>query len=147
MGNEEKLLAEYERAQEVALHTDGIVHEITSIAWAANTLLLGFILEVDCKSSNQFLVIVAAIVGIVMTCYVPFSLDHIKKIQHIAYRICRKIESDKELLLSHKLHTTIDEEYSKSQPGQRAVAIVNVVFVFAWLGVIAHAVMCLCHNR
>jgi hypothetical protein len=144
--NDEKLLAEYERAQEVALHTDSIVHEVTSIAWAANTLLLGFILEVDCKSSNQILVIAASIVGIVVTLYVPCSIERIKQIQHIAYNVCRKIEIDNNLL-PHQLHTKIDEEYPKSKPGQRAVMVLTIVFILAWISVIAHAGICLCYYR
>jgi hypothetical protein len=130
----EARLAEYERAQEVALHTDGIVHEITSIVWAANTLLLGFSLDVGCDS-KQMLVIFASVAAIVMTLYAPFSIQHIKVIQGLAYGVCREIEKikkDEKLILPNQLHTKIDDAHSKSKPGQKAVWIVNVVFI--WLG-------------
>lgn len=65
----EKLLAEYERAQEVGHHTDTIIHEVTAIVWGADTLLMGFILEVSCESNNQLLVIVTAIIGILMSMF------------------------------------------------------------------------------
>ena len=143
----EARLAEYERAQEVALHTDGIVHEITSIVWAANTLLLGFSLDVGCDS-KQILVILASVAAIVMTLYAPFSIQHIKVIQHLAYGVCREIEKlkkDDKLILPNQLHTAIDNAYSKSRPGQTAVWTVNIVFILAWLGVITRAGFCLCH--
>jgi hypothetical protein len=49
----DKAMHEYEQAGEIARHTDNIIHEVTAIVWGANTLLLGFILEVPCESKNQ----------------------------------------------------------------------------------------------
>jgi hypothetical protein len=145
--NDEKYLAEYERAQEVALHTDGIVHEITSIAWAADTLLLGFILEVECKPSNEKLVILAAVVGLAITLYVPFSISPIKVIQTIAYDICREIEKTDGSPIAHKLHSEVKKKYPTWKPGQTAVWIITFIFAAVWICVIAHAVACLYQSR
>ena len=126
----EKMLAEYERAQEVGQHTDTVIHEISAIVWGANTLLLGFILEVDCKSDNQKLVIVAAVAGIFMSIYVPLVMRLMKMSQQIAYAICREIEKD--LSLTHQLNTKIHEKYPKSKLGQKAVWGLTYLFIGAW---------------
>jgi hypothetical protein len=137
----EKMLAEYERAQDIGHHTDTVIHEITAIVWGANTLLLGFILEVNCDSDNQKLVIVAAVVGLVMSVYAPLVMYWTKKGQRIAYAVCRKIEN--ELPLAHRLNNLIHEEYSKRRPGQVAVWVLTVIFVLAWFYVGVHAYSCL----
>jgi hypothetical protein len=138
----QKLLAEYNQAQEVGHHTDGIIHEVTSIVWGANTLLLGFILEVDCKSDNQILVIVASVVGLLMSVYVPWVHSLTKRNQRTAYKVCRQIED--ELQLPHKLHSQINETYPHWRPGLWAVGVLTFVFVVAWLFVIVHAILCIC---
>jgi hypothetical protein len=56
-------IAEYDQALDIAEHTDVVIHEVAAIIWGANTLLLGFILEVDCGSSNQRLVVLTATLG------------------------------------------------------------------------------------
>jgi hypothetical protein len=140
----EKALCEYDQALEVGHHTDTIIHEVTAIVWGANTLLLGFILEVPCKPKSQILVIVAAVVGVFMSVYVPWVHHWTKKSQRIAYGVCRQIET--ELSLPHRLHTTINEIYPKWRPGLKAVWLLTVVFVLAWVGVLCNAFACLCRD-
>lgn len=140
----EKALREYDHALEIAHHNDSIMHEVTAIVWGANTLLLGFILEVGCDSKNQILVIVASIVGIVMTLYVP-RIHNLKKINlNIAYRICRQIEND--LSLQHQINNTIVKEYPKGQRGFKAIKALTVIFVVAWVLVILYASACVYRN-
>jgi len=140
MSETDKALAEYEQAQSIGQHSDAVFHEIAAIAWGANTLLLGFILEVPCDSPNQRLVIVAAIIGLLISVYVPFVLRLIKIGQPIAYAVCREIE--KELQLAHKLNTKIYEKYP-ARWGQAAVWMITVFFVLSWGGVIWNASHCL----
>ncbi len=135
-----KMLAEYEQAQSIGQHSDAVFHEVAAIAWGANTLLLGFILEVSCGSSNQWLVIVAAVIGLFISGYVPFVQHLIKIGQPIAYSVCREIEE--ELELPHRLNNQIHKEYPPKR-GQRAVWVITVVFVLAWLCVIVNATYCL----
>lgn len=135
------MLAEYERAQEIGHHTDTVIHEITAIVWGANTLLLGFILEVNCDSDNQKLVVAAAVIGFLMSVYVPLVMHWTKKSQRIAYATCRQIED--ELPLAHRLNNRIHEEYPKWRPGQVAVWVLTVFFVIAWICVVVHACSCL----
>src|SRR5690349_10357106 len=92
--NVEKALAEYQQAQDVGHHTDTVIHEITAIVWGASTLLLGFVLEVDCASGNQWLVIVASIIGFVMSAYVTLVMRWTKRSQRVAYKVCREIEDE-----------------------------------------------------
>jgi hypothetical protein len=137
----EKALREYDHALEIAHHNDNIIHEVTAIVWGANTLLLGFILEVPCDSKNQRLVIVASIVGVFMSLYVPWINNLKKKNLHFAYRICRQIED--ELSLPHRLNNSIHATYPKGEPGFKAVTALTIIFVVAWVGVIWHACACL----
>ena len=137
----DKMLAEYERAQEIGHHIDTVIHEITAIVWGANTLLLGFILEVKCDSSNQKLVVVAAGVGIFMSFYVIWVMCARNGAKNIAYEICCRIEI--ELPLTNRLTNRIDDEYPKWSPGQTGVWIITIVFVVAWVLVICHASSCL----
>jgi hypothetical protein len=140
----EKLLAEYAQAQSIAQHDDGVFHEVAAIAWGANTLLLGFILEVPCDSSNQRLVIVAAFVGLFVSVYVPFVMRLIKIGQPIAFSVCRDIED--QLHLPHRLNNQIHEKYPPKR-GQQAIWIITIVFVLAWLFVIGNATHCLFHSK
>lgn len=137
----DKLLAEYERAQEIGLHTDNIIHEVVAIVWGAETLLLGFSLDVSCDSSNQRLVIATAIVGIFMSAYVIVIHILTKKNQVTAFDICRGIESS--LQLPHRLHTNIKKKYPHWKPGFWSICILTVIFCGAWIYVIHRALVCL----
>lgn len=137
----EKMLAEYERAQDVGHHTDTVIHEITAIVWGADTLLLGFILEVNCDSDNQKLVIVAAVLGFLMSAYVPLVMRWTKTGQRIAHTICREIEN--ELPLTHRLNNRIHDGYPKWRPGQVVVCVLTIFFLAAWIYVGVHAWSCL----
>jgi hypothetical protein len=136
----DKALAEYERAQEIGHHTDIVLYEITAIVWGANTLLLGFILEVGCDSHNQWLVLVAAVLAFLLTGYVPLIEYMTKKGQRIAYEICRQIEND--LPLAHRLNNRIHDAYPKWRPGQTAVWVLTLFFLVAWFIVGWHAWSC-----
>jgi hypothetical protein len=82
---------------------------VAAIVWGADTLLLGFILEVPCESKNQSLAIVAAIVGVCMSLYV-LRIHRLGKInQNTAYGIAQKIE--RELSFPHQLNNKIRENY------------------------------------
>jgi hypothetical protein len=139
--SEENLRCEYDQALGIAHHSDGIIHEVTAVVWGANTLLLGFILEVPCESDNQKLVVVASVVGLLMSLYVPLVHILAKRGQRIAYATCREIE--KELPFRYKLHTAIHAVYPKRRPGWIAILALSVVFVCAWAYVVHHAASCL----
>jgi hypothetical protein len=133
-------IAEYDQALDIAQHTDVVIHEVAAIIWGANTLLLGFILEVDCGSSNQRLVVLTAALGIITLLYVPWVQFLTKKSQRVAFEICREIEREGQF--KHRLHTRIRERYLK-KGGQRAILFLSVLFVIAWVIVIHNASRCL----
>ena len=137
------LLHQYDHALHVAQFADTSSWEVASIIWGANTLILGFILEVRCAPENQWLVMVAAVVGIFMSLYVPFVQYLTKKGQSVAYAICRDIE--RESALTHRLHTRINEIYPKKR-GQAAIWVLTGIFIGAWCWNIHHAWACL-HYR
>jgi len=134
------ILSEYAQAQEVALHTDTVIHEVAAIVWGANTLLLGFILEVPCKPENQWLVVVASVLGIFMSAYVPWVQWLTKRGQTIAFEVCREIEEGSGFV--HKLHSRIHAAYPKKR-GQAAIWFLTICFVVGWCWVIHHAWVCL----
>lgn len=132
----EDILVEYELAQETAFHSDSIIHEVAAIVWGANTLLLGFILEVPTNAEHELLVIPVAIIGILLSVYVPYVNWLAKKGQHVAYAVCREIEC--ELKLPHQLHHRIDKKYPKKR-GTAAIYVLTGFFIVGWLWVICHA--------
>ena len=139
-GTAGKGLHEYDQAQETGRHTDNIIHEVAAIVWGANTLLLGFILEVPCNS-NQGLVIVAALVGIFMSRYV-LQIHWLAKInQKKAHELARKIEQEQSF--PYKLNNQIYENYPKEGPGFILIKSLTRVFYAAWALVILHALRCL----
>jgi len=141
----EKVLREYDQALTIGHHTDTIIHEVTAIVWGANTLLLGFILEVPCNPKEQILVVVAAFVGIFISVYVPWVHHWTKKSQSVAYDVSKQIETD--ISLTHRLHTRIAEIYPKWKPGLKAVWVLTGVFILAWGCVLWHAFACLSRNE
>lgn len=138
---QELLLSEYDHALEIGKHSDAVFHEVAAIAWGANTLLLGFILEVSCDSPNQALVILAAVVGLFVTAYVPIVMYLTKIGQKVAYEACREIEN--ELQLPHRINNKIYERYPRNS-GQVITSIITIIFVVVWVLVIVHADNCRC---
>lgn len=100
------LLNEYERAQELAHHSDAVFWEITSIIWGANTLMLGFVLEAmgNCRAK--------LLIG-----------------QRIAFKACRGLEA--RLRTHSQLHTRIHAEYPKHFV-QWLVYLVTFFFLATW---------------
>lgn len=117
----------YESAQETARHDDTVIYEVAAIVWSANTLMMGFILEVPLAARQQRAVVATAIVGIFLTLYVPYVLWLMKKGQMTAFHLCQEIEQ-KFLPDWLQLHKKIDKVHVK-HGGRYAVWIITVVFV------------------
>lgn len=129
----------YEKAQETAHHSDIVAYEVAAIVWSAETLLLGFVLEVPPDKHQQSLVIVASVLAILLAMYVPFVMRLTKIGQHKAFDICREIES--KIHPDLRLHSRIAEVYPKRR-GQLAVYSLTVIFVVVWAYVLHKAVNC-----
>lgn len=127
---EEKLFHEYEQALQIAQHADTMIYEVTAIVWGADTLLLGFALEVPCDSPNQKLVIASAIVGLVLSLYVPVVHWLTKIGQKIAQDASEAIEAN--LGLTHNIHTRIRKVYPTWRPGKKAMSFLTAVFIAVW---------------
>jgi phosphoribosylglycinamide formyltransferase-1 len=126
----EILLNEYERAQEVAQHSDAVFWEITSIIWGANTLLLGFVLEAIKPGTANSLITATAMIGTVLSLLVLGTYYSSKVGQKIAFDICRRIES--QLSTFHRLHTEITRKYPKYFL-LKLIWFVTLVFLGLWL--------------
>ncbi len=128
----EVLLNEYERAQDVAQHSDAVFWEITAITWGANTLMLGFVLEAisDCKA--RLLIEVTAVLGMVLSA-LPAATYHSGKIgQRISFQACRDIEA--RLQTFARLHTNIDVKYPRHFV-KWLVYVVTGFFALSWAAV------------
>jgi hypothetical protein len=136
----------YEAAQETARHNDVIIFEVAAIVWSANTLLMGFILEVDPEPKRQAVVVAAALVGLVLTLYVPYVLWLVKPGQMIALRLSQHIEKSSNLPKILQLHTRIHQRYKKH--GNRyAVCTITIVFLLAWIYILLRALFAVLQMR
>jgi hypothetical protein len=129
----------YEQAQEIAHHSDVVTYEVAAIVWGAETLLLGFVLEVPPHKYQQSLVIVASALAILFALYVPFVMRSAKIGQHKAQDILQEIEA--KIHPDLRLHTRIAKIYPKGR-GQFAVYTLTVIFVVAWAYVLHKAINC-----
>lgn len=130
----------YERAEETAYHTDFVIYEVAAIVWSANTLLLGFILEVPLVPAKQAPVVAAAIIGLFLTIYVPFASWFMKIGQKHAYSLCREIEKRRVPPWLH-LHNPIHAIYPKAV-GRISMAVISLLFVGVWMYVLQRAWIC-----
>jgi len=133
----------YERAQETIHHGDDVLYEVAAVVWSANTLLLGFILEVPLVPGRQRLVIWAAAIGFFMTLYVPYVVRLAKKGAREAQTWTLEIE--KYLPEWLRLYDRIDRIYKKRM-GQYAMWFLTAIFVCIWLYVLLHAVSIVCSS-
>jgi hypothetical protein len=134
--NFEVLVAEYERAQEVAHHADFLIYEVAAIIWGGNTLLLGFILEAQPTVGNEVLMMGLAILGIVMSIFVTSLHRLAKKGQKIAFRNCQEIEENP--AFKYKLHSKIKLEYPEGR-ARSWIWTITAAFVIVWIFVLIHA--------
>jgi hypothetical protein len=126
----------YEAAQETVHHSDAVFYEVAAIVWSANTLLLGFILEVPLSPSKQKPVFGSAILGLLLTAYVPLILWLTKIGQGVAIDQCKEIE--KKLPEWLQFHLRIDRAYPKRR-GQYAAGFVTVAFTAVWIYILQRA--------
>jgi len=128
----EVLLDEYERAQDVAQHSDAVFWEIAAITWGANTLMLGFVLEAIADWKARVLIEFTAVLGMVLSA-LPAATYHSGKIgQRISFQACRDIEA--RLQTFARLHTKIDAEYPRHFV-KWLVYIVTGFFALSWAAV------------
>ena len=137
----EKLLAEYDRAQEAAYHGDAILYEVAAIIWSGNALLLGFILEAPSHLGIQVVVAALSILGILTSVFVMRTQSLSKIGQHIAYDVCQKIE--RQVPLTYKLHCRIDAEYPAGA-AWRWICLITAAFIAVWVVVLLRAAFLVC---
>lgn len=136
-----RVLAEYERAQDAAYHSDAIIYEVAAIIWSGNALLLGFILEAPSHLGIQLVVAALSILGILTSVFVVRTQSLSKIGQRIAYEICRRIETDTPL--TYKLHCRIDAVYPK-RAAQHWICGITAAFIAVWAVVLLRAAYLIC---
>jgi hypothetical protein len=135
------ILNAYERAQEVAHHSDIVIWEVTALIWSANTLLLGFIIEAIKIPEAQVLIVALSVLGGVLTFFVSkvWSLGKIG--QHTAFAQCQDIE--KQFPENVRLHTKIHAKYPP-QAAQKWVHAITKLFLGVWAITFFAALRLLC---
>jgi hypothetical protein len=125
----EKLLVEYESAQDSAQHHDNLVWTTSGLIWASSIVLLGFVLNSLSGQPNKLFILGLSIISILM--YVAllifaFQFAYIKKQK---YNRCKEIEK----VLGLKQHSTL--KYKGWI--QRVIYIIIIsVFIIFWILVI-----------
>ena len=134
INNENALLAEYQAAQDSAQHHENQIWSGTSVIWAGNLILLGFILGNLSSPDHlpQVLVIVLSLLGLALNVFVWIVALQSNSIKRQKYERCREIE---EVL---DLHQHRDLRYRQNVQ-TRVYGIVMLLFFAAWIVVILTA--------
>lgn len=89
------LLTEYGKAQDSAEHHDRLVWQVTSILWAANTLLLGFTLSALASGNtllSRLISILLAVIGVVLLWMAAVMQTQFRDLKRQKYDRCKEIE-------------------------------------------------------
>jgi len=136
-------LSIYERALETVHHSDTLLWELIAIIWGANTLLLGFILEVTSRGALP-IVILVSFVGMLLTGFAALICWVAKKIKEPSFKMCREIEA--RFPPNRRLHTEIHGDYPRGI-GRIGVYAISGVFEVAWICVIIYSLELMYPNK
>lgn len=107
--DKEILLKEYEKAQDSAEHHDKLLWTVTSIIFAALSVLFGFIIKYLTEVKYELITILASFFGLVLCIALWIFIENFRYYKNISYYRCNIIEI--KLRMNHHLLT--DEEYQK----------------------------------
>ena len=93
----EFLLVEYQSSQDSAQHHDNLVWTVTSIIWAANLVLFGFVLQTTTATldlQSQIFVTALCLLGIYLTVFVQILALQFRDIKKSKYKRCNEIKDN-----------------------------------------------------
>jgi len=123
----DNLRLQYQTAQESAHHHDAQIWIVTSIVWAANVVLVGFLAEKD--STLSWLVLVGlGILGSILSAFVWKVAMTYNWVMRRKYQICQHIEKKLELFEDHLfMHENYPRHLQRIWCG-----VVSVAFLAIW---------------
>jgi hypothetical protein len=132
----------YASAQDAARHSDILMWQVTSITWGANVVLMGFVLQsIGDHKTRPLAAVTVSIIAIALTLFVAHFFRIAKVGQGIAYEICRDIEAQLQFPEKRRVHTRIDEVYSRGvwPKAKHCVWLITALFLVFWIGVLVAA--------
>ena len=120
----EILITEYHAAQSSAAHHVNLVWQATSILWAANIVLMGFVLSVIERPTMAYVVSAISIFGIVVSMLIFRFAWVYRGVALHKYGVCKEIEAK----LGMRQHTT-----TPSSGLYRIYIIMTASLVSVWL--------------
>jgi len=119
------LLVEYQASQASAQHHDQLVWTATSIIWASNLVLLGFILKSPVTLMGMIVSLTLCLLGIILITFVWIAQAQWRFVRKQKYDRCKIIEEE----LGMKQHReTVWPVGSQT----RIYRIIMILFVVAW---------------
>jgi len=127
----EDLRVEYQASQSSAEHHDQLVWTVTSVLWAANLVLLGFVLDGLYNKLSPLLITLVAIVGIIMTVSSWRFCSLLRTIKIQKYQRCIQLEE----ILGLQQHRGLRYRPGAHQPYFNSVMVAVLVI---WAIVVAY---------
>jgi hypothetical protein len=124
-------LAEYKAAQQSAQHHDSLLWTVTSIIWAGNLVIMGFIISNIRNACLLLMVIAIYILGIAMICCVYVFVSQFHSLKKLKYKRCKTIEAK----IESEFHTDISQhrDVEWSEGSQKALySILTILFIITW---------------
>ncbi len=125
------LLTEYMAAQQSAQHHDTLLWTVTSIIWAGNLVIMGFIISNIRNACLLLMVIAIYVLGIAMICCVYVFVSQFHSLKKLKYERCKTIEAiiEKEF----RINITQHRDVKWPDGSQKALyRILTILFVITW---------------
>ena len=126
------MLVEYQKAQDSAEHHDSVKWTVTSIAWAANLILMGIVVDsLEEASDDRLLLALASVVGLSSLVFSAIVWFVLSKVMRDKYKKCAEIEKE----LGMTQHTNQQSSYSAGIITSLHAAI-TVVLSGVWVSIL-----------
>ncbi len=128
MENNELLAIEYQKAQDSAEHHDNLLWTVTSIIWAGNLVLLGFVLYSIKNNDLQIILTSLSALGILLIVSMFLFAILFRSIRRQKYKRCKELEQ----ILGFKQHK--DLKYTNCAQ-TLLYFFITIIFLIIWITV------------
>jgi hypothetical protein len=125
----ERLAIEYQKAQDSAEHHDTLLWTATSIIWAGNLVLIGFVLDSIKKNELRIILILLSVLGIFLVSTMCVIAKSFRKVKQQKYNRCKELER----ILGFKQHR--DLKYP-NRIQTFLYYFITIIFLIFWIIVI-----------
>ena len=120
------LLAEYRGAQSSAQHHDSLIWNAIGMIWAAQLVLLGFIIQSIREPLISPLILVICFVALILLVFLFIEYFSFRRIRSFKYERCKQIEEE----LGLKQHSSLPHT---KLLGTISFIVVTVLFSAVWI--------------